>query len=78
MFVQRLKTAGAYWIEDQAAQMGAALAYYTLFSLAPLLIIALAIASQAYDEETARGQVIERVRDFAGRCSSALWGSSRS
>jgi membrane protein len=70
MFVQRLKTAGAYWIEDQAAQMGAALAYYTLFSLAPLLIIALAIASQAYGEETARGEVIGHIRDFSGEESA--------
>src|SRR5271167_1688898 len=72
MFVQRLKTAGVFWVEDQAPQMGAALAFYMLFSLAPLLIIALAIASQAYDETTARGQVIQRTRDFMGDESAGV------
>src|SRR5438093_549279 len=37
MWFKRLQTAGAYWVEDQAAQIGTALAYYALFSLAPLL-----------------------------------------
>ncbi len=70
MFFQRLKTAGNYWVEDQASQMGAALAYYTLFSLAPLLVIALALAGQAYGELLAREQVIEHVRDYMGADSA--------
>jgi len=71
MIVQRLKTAAVYWVEDQAAQMGAALAYYTLFSLAPILIIALAIAGQAFGDSAAQGQVIARIRDFIGDESAA-------
>jgi membrane protein len=37
------KTAGEEWIEDKAPQLGAALAYYTVFSLAPLILVLLAI-----------------------------------
>ena len=45
----RLRAAAAGWAEDQAAQMGAALAYYTLFSLAPLLILAMAVLGAVFD-----------------------------
>ena len=38
------KTAGAEWLKDKAPRLGAALAYYTLFALAPLIVIAIGIA----------------------------------
>jgi membrane protein len=66
MFFKRLKTASTYWVDDQASQMGAALAYYMLFSLAPLLIIALAVAGQAFGEDAARSHVLDRVHEFFG------------
>ena len=47
-----LKKAASDWIDDQAPTLGAALAY-TVFSLAPLLIIAIAIAGLAFGRETA-------------------------
>jgi membrane protein len=43
-------------MEDQAPNMGAALAYYTVFSLAPLLLIAIAIAGLVFGREAAQGQ----------------------
>ena len=57
-----LKKAASDWIEDQAPTLGAALAYYTVFSLAPLLIIAIAIAGLAFGREAAQGQIFEQLR----------------
>ncbi len=45
------------WLDDHAASMGAALAYYTLFSLAPLLLIVISVAGLAFGDAAARGAV---------------------
>jgi membrane protein len=65
-----LRTAGVYWVEDQAALLGAALAYYALFSFAPLLIIASNIAGQVYGTQTARRSLIHWVEHEAGSASA--------
>jgi membrane protein len=57
------KQSFAAWSEDYASSMGAALAYYTLFSLAPLLLVVIALAGFVYGEEAARGAVLTQ---FAG------------
>ena len=44
-----------------APSMGAALAYYTIFSLAPLLLLAIAVAGLVFGEEAARGQVVSQL-----------------
>jgi membrane protein len=49
------------WSEDKAPRLGAALAYYTVFSLAPLLIIVLAIAGAVFDPETVRSQINQQL-----------------
>jgi membrane protein len=54
------------WRRDDALQLGAALAYYTVFSLAPLLIVAIAVAGLVFGEDAARGQVVDEVKDFLG------------
>jgi membrane protein len=46
--------------------MGAAIAYYTLFSIAPLLIIVIAVAGFVYGEEAAQGQIFEQLRGLLG------------
>jgi membrane protein len=46
--------------------MGAALSYYTIFSIAPLLLIVISIAGMVYGEEAARGAVFYQVRDMMG------------
>src|SRR5215212_9530490 len=56
----------AAWINDDAPSMGAAIAYNTLFSIAPLLIIATAIAGLFFGEEAARGEIFERIRGVLG------------
>jgi len=50
------------WSEDKVPRLGAALAYYTMFSLAPLLIIAIAIAGLVFGEEAARGRITDELR----------------
>lgn len=64
MIVRRLLAAGRGWSEDQAAQMGAALAYYTLFSLTPLLVLVMAVVGAVIGEGPTRAQVIGQVRGF--------------
>jgi hypothetical protein len=49
--------------------LGAALAYYTVFSLAPLLIIAIAIAGLAFGQEAAQGQIFDQLRSLLGEAS---------
>src|SRR5690242_14599507 len=70
--LRTLKTACYYWFEDSASQMGAALAYYSLFSLAPVLIIAIAVTGLVYGEAAARGQVVAKIGDFIGPESAGV------
>lgn len=46
--------------------MGAALAFYASFSLAPMFVIVIAIAGMAFGEDAARGEVVEQLRDLIG------------
>src|ERR1700690_3304333 len=57
----------AAWVDDYAPSMGAALAYYPLFSLAPLLIIAIAVAGLVFGQEAARGEIVEQIQGLIGR-----------
>jgi membrane protein len=54
------------WNKDRAPRMGAALAYYTIFSLAPLLIIAIAIAGLAFGAKAAQGQIAGQIQGLVG------------
>ena len=54
------------WIDDRASRKGAALAFYTVFSLAPILIMAIAIAGFFFGQEAARGEIFAQVRDLLG------------
>ena len=54
------------WIDDDASTLGAALAYYTLFSIAPLLLIVIALAGLVFGEQAARGGVIDELRGLMG------------
>lgn len=60
------KEAVGAWIDDYAPSMGAALAYYTLSSIAPLLLIVIAVAGLVFDVEAARGQVLDQLRGLMG------------
>jgi membrane protein len=54
------------WIADKPFQMGAALAYYTLFSIAPLLLITIAVAGSVFGREASQGQIIGAIQDLVG------------
>ena len=57
----------AAWSEHNAPRLGAALAYYTVFSIAPLLVIVIAIAGLVFGADAARGQVMAQIEDSSGR-----------
>ena len=54
------------WLNDNPFQMGAALAYYTLFSIAPLLLIAIAVAGSVFGREASQDQIIGAIQDLVG------------
>lgn len=54
------------WNSHNAPQIGAALAYYTVFSMAPILIIAIAVAGAVFGAETARAQVSLELQGLLG------------
>jgi membrane protein len=54
------------WSEDRAPRLGAALAYYTLFSLAPVLVIAIGLAGLVFDRRTVERQVLDQVTALVG------------
>jgi membrane protein len=61
-----LKAAFADWQEDKAPRLGAALSYYTIFSLAPLLVIAITIAGFFFGAEGVRGRVGQELHAMLG------------
>jgi membrane protein len=54
------------WNDDYAPSMGAALAYYTLFSIAPLLLIVIAVAGFVFGDDAARGELFGQLADLMG------------
>ena len=61
-----VKTTYGDWSEDKASRLAAALAYYTAFAIAPLLLIAIAIAGLVFGEEAAGGQVFAQLEGLLG------------
>jgi membrane protein len=62
-----LKEACAGSWNDNVPRMGAALAYYTLFALAPILIVAIAVAGMAFGPEAVRGEIVGQIEGLVGR-----------
>ena len=63
------------WMRHQVARTGAALAFYTVFSLAPVLILSIAIAGIFFGEQAARGEIVEQIRGLIGTTgASAVQG----
>ena len=54
------------WIEVGGPQLGAAIAFYSMFALAPLLIFAIAIAGVVFGQEAARGQIVGQIESLVG------------
>lgn len=65
-FLRLLKETFGEWQNDRASQLAAALAYYTVFSLTPLLVITIAIAGSIFGEAAARQEIIGRIQSLVG------------
>src|SRR5689334_14980628 len=61
-----LKLSYRNWKEDKASRLSAALAYYTIFSLAPLLIIVIAIAGMFWQQQAVHKQVMNQIQGLVG------------
>lgn len=59
--------AATAWLDDYAPSMGAAISYYTAFSLAPLLVIVIAIAGALFGREAVQGRVVAELSGLIGR-----------
>jgi membrane protein len=55
------------WWDDDALRLGAALAYYTLFAIAPVLLVATEIASLVFNTEAVRGEIVNQLDRLVGR-----------
>ncbi len=62
-----LKETSDAWMEDNALRLSAALAYYSIFSIAPLLVISISIAGLVLGEDAVRGQLTEQLQGTIGR-----------
>ena len=54
------------WLADRAPSMGAAIAYYTVFSMAPILLLVIAIAGLAFGDQAAQGALVTNLSDVIG------------
>ena len=54
------------WIDHRAASKGAALAFYTLFSLTPILVLAIAVAGYIFGAEAAQGEIVAQMEGLVG------------
>lgn len=61
-----LKQTASEWIDDGALRLSAALAYYSVFSIAPLLVIAIGIAGAVLGYEAAAGQIQTEMQNYVG------------
>ena len=61
-----VKAAASGWVDDYAQSMGAALAYYTVFSIAPLLLIVISIAGLVFGDQAARGEIFSQLEGMLG------------
>jgi membrane protein len=66
IFVQSVRA----WVEHSASSLGAALAFYTLFSVAPILIIALALAGYFFGPHAAETELLGQLRDLTGEAGA--------
>ena len=61
-----LRRAGEAWIADNAPRLGAALAFYTLFSLAPVLIVTVFLAGVIFGDKAAQGEIVRQFQGLIG------------
>ena len=55
------------WWDDDCTRLGASLAYYTLFAIAPVLLMATAIAGMVFGPDAVRGEIVNQLDHLIGR-----------
>ena len=80
--VRMLGAALKAWWDDDAIRLGASLSYYTLFAIAPILLVAIAVAGMVFGAEAVRGEIVGQLDHLVGReggraVQSLLEGASR-
>jgi membrane protein len=74
MYLRRLgsvlRKAANAWMDDHAQSMGAALSYYTIFSIAPLLLIAISVAGLVFGQDAAQGAVVDQLQGLIGQAGA--------
>src|SRR5258708_29185017 len=65
-----IRATARQWSEHKVPQLSAALAYYSIFSIAPLLVIAVALAGWVFGPDAVRGQLHDQLRDSMGERSA--------
>lgn len=61
------------WSAHRAASKGAALSFYTLFSMAPVLVLVISIAGLFFGEQAARGEIFGQIRAWSARRAPPPW-----
>ena len=64
------KEAVSAWVEDNGPSLGAALAFYTIFSLAPVLVVAVAVAGLAFGQKAAEGEFLRQLQALVGEAGA--------
>ena len=64
-----LKDAASEWVDDGAMRLSSSLAYYAVFSLAPLLIIVVSVAGLVFDDAAARAHLAREISNLAGKAA---------
>ncbi len=64
------RDAAVAWADDYAPSMGAALAYYTMFSVAPLLLIVISVAGLVFGADAAQGAIFGQLRGMMGEAGA--------
>jgi membrane protein len=82
LLVQTLGAAARAWWDDDALRLGASLAYYTLFAIGPVLLVAVAIAGLVFGPDAVRGEIVGQLDGLIGRegaqaVQALLEGASR-
>lgn len=70
--VRLLKETFAEWQKDKVPLLASSLAYYTVFSIAPLLIIAIAIAGVFFGEDAVRGEIVGQIQGLIGKDGASI------
>ena len=67
VILRTIRGAGRAWWDDDCTRLGASLSYYTLFAIAPILLVATAIAGLVFGAEAVRGEIVGQLDHLVGR-----------